>query len=403
MKFQVYSRIFRPRNLLATLFIGGSVGALTSLHFASETAFAQSAPPGAAQPPALLVTTAVAKSGSVKQTVTGIGNALALASVTLHARVDGELEEVNFQEGQDVRAGQVLARLDARTYQAQLDQATAQKAKDAAQLGNAQEDLKRYESLIKEDATTQQVLDTQRALVNQLRAAVQVDDAQVSFAKVQLSYTTIVAPLSGRVGARLIDPGNIVHAADAGGLVVINQIDPIAVQFSLPESYLPAIHGAIGSAQRQHLKVEAIDRATQDILGVGELVLVNNQIDTTTGTIALKARLPNTKHLLWPGQSVDARLTLTTLNNVVTIPSSGVQRSQKGLFVYVVGTGDTVHVQPVSVAQVEGSLTVVSSGLKAGDRVVVDGLYRMVEGAHVKEVASAAQPVAAQAAAGAKP
>lgn len=382
------SPIFRLRNLVLCMCVVGSTG----------MAYAQAQAPAAQ---AMLVTTARAKSESVQQTVTGVGNALAMATVTLHARVDGQLEELKFQDGQDVKAGQVLARLDARTYQAQLDQAEAQKAKDSAQLANAQNDLQRYESLIKEDATTQQVLDTQRALVNQLRATVQADEAQVSYAKVQLGYTTIAAPISGRMGAHLIDPGNIVHAADAGGLVVINQIDPIAVQFSLPESYFQAINKALQSGHKR-LKVEAMDRTSQEVLGTGELVLVNNQIDTATGTIALKARIPNAGHALWPGQSVNARLTLSTLSNVVTIPSSGVQRSQQGLFVYVVGAGDKVHVQPVTVAQVEGNLSVVSKGLNAGDRVVVDGLYRMVEGALVKE-SSGNAPAAAKHASGVQP
>ena len=352
--------------------------------------------------PTVLVTTARAKGESVQQTVTGIGNALAMATVTLHARVDGQLEALNFEEGQDVKAGQVLARLDARTYKAQLDQAAAQKARDQAQLGNAQNDLQRYEGLIQEDATTQQVLDTQKALVSQLRAAVQADEAQMSYASVQLGYTTIAAPISGRVGARLIDPGNIVHAADVGGLVVINQIDPIAVQFALPESYLQAINAALHSGH-QRLKVEVMDRTTQDVLGGGELILVNNQIDTATGTIGLKARISNPAHRLWPGQSVNVRLTLSTLNNVVTIPSSGVQRGQQGLFVYVVGAADKVHVQPVTVSQVEGNLSVIAKGLNAGDRVVVDGLYRMVEGALVKEVSHAAPATAANNASGVKP
>ena len=386
MKPSIPSLFFKPRNLVAGLFVFGSLGLLTSQLVHTGNAFAQQAAP--AQAPAVQVTTAIAASGSVQQTVTGIGNAVALSTVTLHARVDGQLEQVNFEEGQDVRAGQVLARLDPRTYQAQLDQAKAQQAKDAAQLANAEADLQRYEELIKNDATTQQTLDTQRALVQQLRAAVQADAAQVSLAAVQLGYTTITAPISGRLGARLIDPGNIVHAADAGGLVVINQIDPIGVQFTLPEAQFPALSAAIRAGHKR-LRVEAIDRSTQAVLGAGELVLVNNQIDTATGTISVKASIPNGQHRLWPGQSVDARLSLSTLSNVVTIPSSGVQRSQKGLFVYVVGQDDTVRLQPVAVAQVEGSMSVISTGLHAGDRVVVDGLYRLVPGARVKEAAAA--------------
>ena len=399
MMFQASSRIFRPRNLVLALSFVGFIAALASHRSQLDAAFAQAAAPGAAQAPALLVTTAVAKNESVQQTVSGIGNALALATVTVRARVDGQLESINFEEGQDVKAGQVLAHLDPRTYQAQLDQAKAQKAKDAAQLANAQNDLKRYESLIKEDATTQQVLDTQTALVNQLRAAVQADEAQVNFATVQLGYTTITAPISGRIGARLIDPGNIVHATDATGLMVINQVDPIAVQFSLPESNLQSIQQALSGSHKQRLKVEAIDRSTQEVLGVGELVLVNNQIDTATGTIALKARIPNPKLKLWPGQSINARLTLMTLADVVTIPSSAVQRSQQGLFVYVVGAGNKVHVQAVTVAEVQGNVSVISKGLKAADHVVVDGFYRLTDGATIKEAASGAKPASAPAAA----
>jgi len=350
-----------------------------------ESAHAQAAAP-AAGPAALLVTTALAKSEPVQQTLVGIGNAQAMATVTVHARVDGQLESINYEEGQQVTAGQVLAHLDPRTYQAQLDQVKAQKAKDEAQLANALIDLKRYESLIKEDATTQQVLDGQTALVNQLRAAVQADSAQVNFATVQLEYTTITAPISGRVVARLIDPGNIVHAADASGLLVINQVDPIAVQFSVPEAYVQAINQAAG--QHKRLKVEAIDRSTQTVLGTGELVLVNNQIDASSGTVMLKARIPNPKARIWPGQSVNARLALSTLNDVVTIPSAGVQRSQNGLFVYVVGADGKAHVQAVTVAQTEGSESVIASGLHAGDRVVVDGLYRMVDGSPVREAGS---------------
>ena len=355
----------------------------------------------ASQTPPLLVTTAVAKSDPVQQTFTGTGSAVALSSVTVHARVDGQLESVQFEEGQSVRAGQVLAQLDARTYKALLDQAKAAKAKDEASLANAQADLKRYQNLIKDDATTQQVLDTQMALVNQLSASVQSDTAQLNYATVQLEYTTITAPISGRVGARLIDPGNIVHASDSTGLVVINQVDPIGVQFSVPERYLQTVQRAVSGSQKQRLKVEAIDRNTNQVLGSGELVLVNNQIDTTTGTVALKARISNAGTKLWPGQSVNARLSLATLNDVVTIPASAVQRSQNGLFVWLVGADTAVRSQVVSVTQIEGQDAIIGKGLKAGDRVVIDGFYRMVPGAHIKEVAAPA--AAASAPAGAKP
>ncbi len=378
MQTKVFSLPLNRRIMGAALCVLGS-GALLP-------AFAQSVAPQ--QPPAILVSTALAKSESVQQTLTGIGNVLALSSVTVHARVDGQLDSVAFEEGQDVRAGQLLAQLDPRTYQAQLDQAQAQKAKDDALLANAKVDLKRYEELIKDDATTQQVLDTQKALIGQLMASIKNDEALINFAKVQLGFTTISAPISGRLGARLIDPGNIVHAADPGGLVVINQIDPIAVQFTLPETNFPKISQAL-NAGKKRLQVEAIDRASGNVIGVGELVLVNNQIDMASGTISLKARFPNPKHNLWPGQSVNARLALTKLDNVVTVPSAAIQRSQNGLFVYVVTPDSKVRLQPVTVAQYEGAQAVVSKGLAANDKVVVDGLYRLVAGASVKEAAPA--------------
>lgn len=395
MKPLSFSPLSQHRTMFACLCLAGAA-------WTAQPGLAQAQSVTSPAAPALLVTIARAKSESVQQTVSGVGNALAMATVTLHARVDGQLEQLNFQDGDDVKAGQVLARLDSRSFQAQLDQANAQKAKDEAQLVNAQNDLQRYEALIKEEATTQQVLDTQKALVSQLRAVVQADQAQANYAGVQLGYTTIAAPIGGRVGARLIDQGNIVHAADAVGLVVINQIDPIAVQFSLPESNLQAIHAAQRSGHKR-LKVEVMDRATKELLGTGELVLVNNQIDMASGTIGLKARISNPTRSLWPGQSVNVRLTLSTLDKVVTIPSSAVQRGQDGLFVYVVGAADKVHVQPVTLAQTEGNLSVISKGLNDGDRVVVDGMYRMVEGALVKEASSAAPPAAASSASGVKP
>ena len=383
MKSALYPPYFRRRFLVTAL---GLSAALCGLH-----ASAQNAAPSAGAPaaPASLVTTAIVKSDPVQQTVTSTGNAVALSTVTVHARVDGQLESVAFEDGQEVRAGQVLAKLDSRTYQALLDQARATKAKDEATLLNAQNDLKRYQALIKDDATTQQVLDTQTALVNQLTATVQSDTAQVNYASVQLEYTTITAPISGRVGARLIDPGNIVHASDTTGLVVINQVDPIGLQFTVPESLLPTVRQAVSGSHKQRLKVEALDRNSQQVLGAGELVLVNNQIDATSGTITLKARLPNAQLKLWPGQSVNVRLSLSTLNDVVSVPSSAVQRSQNGLFVYVVGAEDKIRLQPVTVATTEGNMSAISKGLKAGDRVVIDGMYRLMPGATIKEAPKA--------------
>lgn len=342
----------------------------------------KAAAPAAA--PAVPVRTVRVARESMPIAVTGVGSVLPVASVTVRTRIDGQLDAVDFREGQDVKAGQTLAHIDPRTLQAQLQQIEAQQAKDQAQLANARADLQRYNDLIKEDATTRQTLDTQQALVRQLQATVQNDAAQLNFARVQLSFTRIAAPISGRVGARLVDPGNIIHAADAGGLLVINQIDPIAVQFSLPEDSFQAVNRAL-HGDGQPLQVQAIDRATHEVLGAGELVLLNNQIDTSTGTIVLKARLPNPQHKLWPGQSVDARLVLGTQADALTVPSAVVQRSQNGLFAYVVDPDNKVRVQPIQVSASEAGKSLVSKGLAAGDRVVSDGQYRLMPGAPIVE------------------
>ncbi len=324
----------------------------------------------------------------VEQTVpvarTGVGTVMPVMSVTVKARVDGQLESVAFKEGQDVKAGQLLARIDPRTYQAQLDQNMAQKARDEAQLANARIDLARYEDLIKQDATTRQQLDTQRALVRQLEATIRNDQAQIDFARVNLSYTTITAPISGRAGARLVDPGNIVRSADASGLVVINQIDPIAVQFTLPEGSFQALSAA-QRASRVALKVEALDRETHEVLAEGALALVDNRIDSATGTIALKAHFPNPAHRLWPGQAIDARLILGYREQALTVPAPVVQRGQNGLYAYVIDSDDKARQQRIDVADSANGLAVVTKGLTVGERVVVDGHYRLTPGAGIVE------------------
>lgn len=359
-------------------------------------------PPPAPVAAGVPVTTTRVTSSTVPVARTGVGTVVPVASVTVRTRVDGQLDSVDFKEGQDVKAGQVLVRIDPRTYQAQLDQITAQKAKDEATLANARADLQRYGELIKEDATTQQTLDTQRALVNQLQATVKSDEAQIHMAQVTLGFTTITAPISGRIGARLVDPGNIVHASDTNGLLVINQIDPIAVQFTLPESNFQAVNKALNSSH-QPLAVEAIDRDTHEVLAPGKLVLLNNQIDVATGTVSMKAHFANGEHRLWPGQSVDARIVLSERGDALTVPSAAVQRNQDGFFVYLVGPDDRVKAQPVTVADTVKGRSVIESGLSANDRVVVDGQYRLTPGAKILEKAAAAsnEPVASNA--GVKP
>ncbi len=353
------------------------------------------APATVAKVPPVPVHTAVVKKQNMPVAATGVGSVLPVASVTVRTRVDGQLDHVEFKEGQDVKAGQLLAHLDPRTFQAQLQQAQAVQAKDEAQLANARADLQRYSELIKEDAATRQQLDTQTALVRQLTAAVQSDAAQVNAARVQLGFTTIAAPISGRIGARLVDPGNIVHAADANGLIVINQIDPIAVQFTLPESAFQSVNRAL-NAGGAPLQVQAIDRATREVLATGSLTLLNNQIDSTTGTIAMKAHFPNAAHTLWPGQSVDARLVLGVQQGALTVPDAAVQRGQDGLFAYVVDADHKARLQPIEVSNSEKGVSVVSKGLAEGDRVVTDGQYRLTPGAPVADAKPAASRAGTQ-------
>jgi len=340
--------------------------------------------------PAVVATTAAVKQQDVPIYRAGIGSVTAAQTVTVKARIDGQLDTVGFTEGQDVKAGQLLARIDPRTLQAQLAQVQAQQAKDEAQLANARIDLQRYTKLIAEDASTQQQLDTQKALVAQLEAAVKTDAAQVAYARVQLGFTTITAPIGGRVGARLVDPGNIVHATDANGLVVINQVDPISVVFTLPEEAFQDINRALRASEknREPLVVQAYPRNGTELLGTGKLVLLNNQIDTASGTVQLKGSFANPTHTLWPGQYVNVRLVLGQRANALTIPAAAVQRSQDGTYVYAVGAdGKTVQTQAIQVAQIQDGIAIVDQGLRAGQRVVVDGQYKLKPGAAIAEAA----------------
>ena len=339
------------------------------------------------------VTTALVRPQDVPIYRTGIGTVTPTSSVTVKARVDGQLDRVAFTEGQDVKKGQLLAQLDPRTLQAQLLQAQAAKVKDQATLANARIDLKRYETLVSQDAATQQQFDTQKALVNQLDASVKADDAAVNAAQVQLGFTTINAPISGRVGARLVDPGNIVHAADATGLVVINQIDPISVVFTLPDDAVQETIHALDT--NKPVLVQAFPRDGGNMLGAGHLTLLNNQIDTSTGTVQLKASFLNGEHNLWPGQYVNVRLILGTRSKALTVPEQAVQRSQSGVYVYVVDEQTkTVQSRVIALTQIQDGLAVIASGVSAGDRVVVDGQYKLKPGSRVTEVARAASGAA---------
>ncbi|MFJ3054610.1 efflux RND transporter periplasmic adaptor subunit [Herbaspirillum sp. NPDC087042] len=374
-----------------------AAGAGGWLHMQRASA-ADQAPAKAAPPVSVSLTTVQQR--DLPLYLAGVGTVTANASVTVKTRIDGQLDKVGFKEGEDVKKGQLLAQIDPRALQAQLAQAEAQRAKDAAQLLNARLDLQRYTTLRGQDAATQQQLDTQKALVAQLEAAVKTDDAQIAYAKVQLSYTTITAPISGRVGVRLVDPGNIVHAADANGLVVINQIDPITLLFTLPEEAV----GTINQAQRdsQHpLKVVAYARDSQDTLATGKLILLDNQINTSNGTVQLKARFENADHKLWPGQYVNARLQMNTHGEVPTLPAAAIQRNQQGTYVYAVDAQDQAFVQPVKVERIQDGIAVLvaDAALKPELRVVLDGQYKLKPGTRIVESKPAgAKPAAAAAA-----
>lgn len=354
---------------------------------------ARSKAPAAAAPAPVRVTTARVQQRDVPIVRVGVGTVTPAATVTVRTQIDGRLERIGFTEGEDVRAGQVLALIDPSPQQAVLAQARAQKARDQAQLANARLDLERYTALFAQEAATQQQLDTQRALVAQLEATVQVDDAQIESTRVQLRYTTIAAPIGGRVGARLVDVGNIVHASDPAGLVVINQVDPITVVFTLPEASFQDVNRALHES-KEPLDVLVYARGRDESLARGKLVLLNNQIDTASGTVQLKARLANPGHGLWPGEYVDARLVLGLRRGALTVAASAVQRGPDGLYVYAVGAGDVVQAQPVEVAQIQDGIAIVDRGLSAGQRVVVDGQSKLKPGLSVVEAAAKAASTA---------
>lgn len=310
----------------------------------------------------------------------GVGTVRALNTVTVRPQVDGRLLSVNYVEGQQVDPGFVLAKIDPVTYQAAYDQAVAKKAQDEATLANAKLDLARYAKLMTTNAVAQQQFDAQKATVAQLEAQVRLDQAAIDNAKAILEYTTIVAPIAGRTGIRLVDQGNIVRAADATGIVVITQLQPISLLFTLPQQQLGDVNRAF--AQRP-LPVDAFGPDNKIVVETGELKVVDNQVDQTTGTIKLKAEFPNREFQLWPGGFVNVRLLINTLKDVVVVPTAAVQRGPRGTFVYVVEPENKVSVRQVTVAQQDETQAVVEKGLNAGERVVTTGFARLTNGAEV--------------------
>jgi multidrug efflux system membrane fusion protein len=307
----------------------------------------------------------------------GLGTVQAFNSVTVRPRVDGEIQQIFFQEGQAVKKGDQLAQIDARPYQAQYEQALAKKAQDEAQLANARLVLSRNETLLKNRVVDQQTYDTQRYATQQLQALVQADQAAADDARTQLDYTRLVAPISGRAGIRLVDEGNVVRAADSSGIVVINQVQPISVVFTLPQQDLGAVRDALQQDGGKPLEVLAFDRNNQSSLGQGALAVLDNQIDPATATVKLKATFANADLRLWPGQFVNVRLLLDVKKAAVCVPDSAIQRGPDGSYVYVLQTGDAVAMRDVQPGASEGGWTLIDKGLSAGERVVVDGQYRL--------------------------
>jgi multidrug efflux system membrane fusion protein len=310
----------------------------------------------------------------------GVGSVRALNNVTVRSQVDGKLIAVNFTEGQDVKKGDVLAEIDPVLYKATLDQAMAKKAQDEAQLANMRLDLTRYQQLAASNAGSKQQADTQRAVVAQQEALVNADQAAIDNAAAMLSYTKVIAPLSGRAGLRQVDQGNIIHASDATGLVIITQLQPIAVQFSLPQQQIVRVNAA---SAKGALSVDVFGNDGVTVIDSGTLKGIDNQVDPTTGTLKLKAEFPNANFQLWPGQFVNVRLKVETLVKAVVVPTSAVQRGPAGTFSYVIGDGDIVSAKPIVVTQQNEHDAVIASGLAASDRVVTTGFANLSDGAKV--------------------
>ncbi len=346
------------------------------------------------------VVVATAQRGDLPVYFNGLGTVTAFNTVTVHSRVDGQITKINFTEGQFVHQGESLLEIDSRPYQVQLEQAEGQLAKDQAQLRDVQVNYERYQLLYKEGVIPKQQLDTQGAQVAQFEGSIKGDQGAIDSAKLQLVYSRVIAPISGRVGLRLVDVGNIVHASDSNGLLVITQLQPIAVIFALPQDQLPQV--ATKLRNNQQLVVEAYDRDDVTKIEAGKLLTIDNQIDTTTGTYKLKAVFNNDQNTLFPNQFVNVHLLADVKKNLVIVPASAIQRGPQGTYVYVVHDGNTAKIEGVTVAQTTANSVGLSGGLNEGDVVVVDGQDKLQDGSKVSTTTAPAgtpngpNPAAAQ-------
>jgi multidrug efflux system membrane fusion protein len=361
-------------GFVVLLLVAGGIGIALDGHSTAQ----QARPPSA--PPLVPVSAARATRRDVPIYLKGLGSVQAFSSVLVRARVDGTLMQFPVTEGQEVKQGDLIAVIDPRPFQAALDAAMAKKSQDDADLVNAKSDLTRYTSLEQKSFASHQQVDTQQALVNHTTAAIAGDDAAIEMAKLNLSYCFITSPIQGRIGLRQVDPGNLVHANDATGIVSITQIHPISALFTVPQDSLPTISVAMEKGTLPVIAFAADDRTQLD---QGSLLTPDNAIDTSTGTIKLKATFPNPHNTLWPGQFINARLQLGTDQNALTVPSIAVQHGPVGLYTYVVGADSSVARQPVEVARDDGTLAVIAKGLTEGQQVVTEGQSRLQTGTKV--------------------
>jgi multidrug efflux system membrane fusion protein len=383
----------RKRLTVVAVFAGVvAASLLAAAHWRDSAHAARPATPPA--PAAVPVVAGTVQQGDVPIYLRGVGTVIAYNNVVVRSQITGQVVHIAFTQGQSVHRGDLLAEIDPRPYQAQLDQATANRDRDQAQLVNARNNLGRYTSLQKNGFASGQLVDTQTAQLGQLEAMVKSDEAVIEQARTNLSYTRLTSPIDGVTGIRQIDEGNIIHPTDANGLVDVTQVQPISLIFSLPQTSFVEIQQQMAKGP---LTVLALSQDDKVELDHGHLDLIDNQIVQTTGTIRLRASFPNAQHLLWPGELVNARLLVETRHDGLTVPASAVQLGPKGTFVWVIGPDETVQTRPVSASQLGNGRVLVTAGLQAGEKIVVDGQYRLQAGSVVHELdAQAAEGVALQ-------